>query len=290
MVLSNLVAVLTNAANLFLVAAGLNMVFGLLRVINVTHGSFYMYGAFVATTMIAMVASQGSWTLLLAIPASIVVGALALVIEVLIIRPLYGRDHLTQLLVTYGAFLVLDDVSLHLWGSQDRNVTFGGWLGSSIVLEGVKIPVVEFFMIGVTAVLAACLWYVTSRRSIGKTLQALAEDRELLSIAGVNVKRIYTIVFVLSAAVAGLAGSLVLTVQAVGPGLDVSILVEAFVVSVIGGLGSISGAAIGAILIAAVEQLSVGYAPSLQGYVIYALMLGVLVVRPVGLFGKATTT
>lgn len=284
--LPNLLAVLSQASTLFLIAAGLNLVFGLLRVINVTQGSFYMYGAFLATTLIGVGSTEGSINLLWIIPAALIVAVLGSAEEMTIVRPLYKRDHLTQLLTTYGAFLILDDLAIKFWGTQQRSVTFSGLLGSTITVGRSGIPVAELIIIAAALAIGITFWWIVGRTHLGQKLRALAQDRELLSLMGVNVRRMYTAVFAASAGVAALTGGLAILTQSIGQGLDTSILVDAFLVAVIGGLGSTTGAALGALLIASVQQLAVGLAPSLESYALYAAMLCVLVVRPTGLLGR----
>ncbi|MHB1595605.1 MAG: branched-chain amino acid ABC transporter permease [Streptosporangiaceae bacterium] len=279
-------AVLANAGLLFLVASGLNLVFGILRVINVTHGSFYMYGAFLATTLAAVVGGSSSSLIALVLPAAICIGVLAGCVEVTVVRPLYSRDHLMQLLATYGAFLVLDDLALHIWGPQDRTVNFTGWLAGSLTVSGHQLPVSEIFTFGAAVVVAAGLWLVINHTLTGRTMRAMAEDRELVALMGVPVRRLYSLAFMASGALAGLAGGLVIAEGTIGPGIDVTILVETFVVAVIGGLGSIVGSGLGALLIATLQQLTVSFAPAAESYVLYGLMLLVLVIKPTGLLGK----
>lgn len=284
-VIADTIAVLVSSAILFLVAAGLNITFGVLGVINVAHGSFYMYGAFLVTSLIMTYTQSGGWSILLAIPAAVAIGLLAAVVEVVLIRPLYRRDHLAQLLVTYGLFLVLDDLALHVWGSNERSANFSGWLKTDVVIGGAVVPASDLLIIGLAAFIAIVAWWFLNHRPIGSKLRAIVEDRDLATLAGINVRKLYTLVFVTGAVVAAFTGALAVTVQSIGPGLDESILVQAFVVAVIGGLGSFAGAAVGSLIIAAFQQIVINLAPSMEGYVIYALLLAVLVIRPTGLFG-----
>jgi branched-subunit amino acid ABC-type transport system permease component len=277
---------LTDAGLLFVAAAGLTLVFGALRIINLAHGSFYAYGAFAMTTLVGAAAGGGRfWLGLLVVPVA--VAALGAVVELTVLRRVYPRDHLAQLVVTYALFLILADVTLRLWGSQARSVPVPSALAGSITLGSGQFPVYDLFVIGIAVAMGLGLWALLQRTRLGWRIRAAVEDAELLVSAGSNVPLLFTTVFTIGALLAGLAGVLAAPLESVSPGLDASIIISAFIVSVIGGLGSVAGAAVGAIVIALFNTVGVLWAPSWEPAFIYLAMIAVLALRPWGLLGSA---
>jgi branched-chain amino acid transport system permease protein len=277
---------LTDAGSLFVAAAGLTLVFGALRVINIAHGSFYAFGAFGVTTLVGGASGGGLfWLALLVVPLA--VAALGAATEVTVLRRVYPRDHLAQLVVTYALFLIFADVALRLWGSQARSVSVPSVLAGSVRLGGGQFPVYDLFVISAAVAVGLGLWALLQRTPLGWRIRAAVEDKELLASAGGNVPLLFTTVFTLGALLAGLAGVLAAPLQSVSPGLDASILISAFIVSVIGGLGSVAGAAIGAVVIALFNTAGVLWAPSWEPAFIYLAMIAVLALRPWGLVGTA---
>jgi len=277
---------LTDASSLFVAAAGLTLVFGALRIINIAHGSFYAFGAFGVTTLVGATAGGGRfWLALLVVPLA--VAALGSAVEVTVLRRVYPRDHLAQLVVTYALFLIFGDVALRLWGSQERSVPVPPGLSGSVTLSGGEFPVYDLFVIGAAVAVGLGLWALLQRTPFGWRIRAAVEDPELLASAGSNVPLLFTAVFTLGALLAGLAGALAAPLESVSPGLDASIIIAAFIVSVIGGLGSVAGAAIGAVIIALFNTAGVLWAPSWEPAFIYLAMIMVLALRPWGLLGTA---
>jgi branched-chain amino acid transport system permease protein len=277
---------LTDASSLFVAAAGLTLVFGALRIINIAHGSFYAFGAFGVTTLAG--AAAGGWRFWLALVAvPLAVAALGGVTEVTVLRRVYSKDHLAQLVVTYALFLVFGDIALRVWGSAARSVPVPSILGGSVTIGAGEFPVYDLFAIGVAIVVGLGLWALLQQTSLGWRIRAAVEDRELLASAGTNVPLLFTTVFVIGTLLAGLAGALAAPLESVSPGLDSSIIISAFIVSVIGGLGSIAGAAIGAVIIALFNTAGVLWAPSWEPAFIYLAMIAVLALRPWGLLGTA---
>jgi branched-subunit amino acid ABC-type transport system permease component len=275
---------LTDASSLFIAAAGLTLVFGALRIINIAHGSFYAFGAFGVST----VAGSGPgrfWLALVVVPLA--VAALGAGVEVTVLRRVYARDHLAQLVVTYALFLIFADVALRLWGSQARSVPVPSGLGGSVTVSGGQFPVYDLFVTGAAVAIGLGLWVLLQRTPLGWRIRAAVEDPELLASAGSNVPLLFTTVFSLGALLAALAGGLAAPLESVSPGLDASILISAFIVSVIGGLGSVAGAAIGAVVIALFNTAGVLWAPSWEPAFIYLAMIAVLALRPWGLLGTA---
>lgn len=277
---------LSDASSLFIAAAGLTLVFGALRIINIAHGSFYAFGAFGVASLVGSAAGGGRfWLALVAVPLA--VAALGAGVEVTVLRRVYPRDHLAQLVATYALFLIFADLALRLWGSQPRSVPVPAGLGGSVTLSGGQFPVYDLFVIGAAVAVGLGLWALLQRTPLGWRIRAAVEDPELLASAGTNVPLLFTAVFSLGALLAALAGGLAAPLESVAPGLDQSILISAFIVSVIGGLGSVAGAAIGAVIIALFNTAGVLWAPSWEPAFIYLAMIAVLALRPWGLLGTA---
>lgn len=276
---------LSRAGLLFIVAAGLSLVFGALRVINLAHGSLYMIGAFVTSSVVLGVGGDvGVWPALLA--AAAIAGATGLVIEVGVLRRLYGREPLLQLLATFAVLLIVSDLVKMIWGAENRTVARPAGLEGSVELfGGARFPVYNLFIIGFALAIGIGLWLLMNRTGLGRDIRAAIVDPQMLSGVGVSVPRLFTTVFVLGAALAGMGGAVVAPASAVGPGMDIDILIEAFAVTIIGGLGSIPGALIGATIVGLTQSFGIFYAPDYALAFIFLVMVLVLAVRPSGLFG-----
>ena len=277
---------LADAAYLFIVAAGLSLVFGALRVINMAHGSIYMIAAFV-TVVIAnsLGANIGFWGGL--VVAVAITGAVGAVIEILVLKRIYGQEHLVQLLATYAISLVIAGAVRIIFGANYRTVASP--IPGHIVVGGYSYASYSLFMIGAAVVIAAGVWALMYRTGLGRNIRAAVSDPELLSVTGVNVTRLYTTVFMIGAGLAGLGGAIVAPSTAVSASMDTDVLVLAFAISVIGGLGSIIGSAVGALMVGMV--LSFGLVNPITNKFatafVFIIMAAVLTVRPWGLFGKA---
>ena len=282
-VVTDLVGVLTTASSLFIVATGLTLVFGALRLINIAHGSFYMYGAFLATTLVDRFPHGGFWIALVVAP--LVVAAMGVAVEVLILRRLYRREHLTQLLATFALLLVFADIALRLWGKGVRGIEPPSIAQGAFHFAGAAVPRYNMVIVAVAVLVGLGLWLLLARTRLGWRIRAVVDDPEVLSSSGTNVPLILTGVFALGALLAGLSGVIIAPQQAVAPGMDAQIIVAAFIVAVIGGLGSITGAAVGSLVIGVVQTLGAVWTPSWASTFIYVLMILVLAVRPWGLFG-----
>ena len=284
---------------LFLMAAGLTLVFGVMGLINLAHGSLYMVGAFACA---AVAAATGSFWLGLA--ASLAAAAAAgVLVELLVIRRLYARDHLDQVLATFALILIFSEGTRWLFGSFPLYLSVPPVLAGAVTLPGgVVYPLYRLAMIAAGAAVAAGLFWLIGRARLGIRIRAGEADREMIAALGVDIGRLYTAVFALGAALAGLAGALVGTIQSVQVGMGEPVLILAFVVIVIGGIGSIKGALVGALLVGMTDTLGKFLLPAAFGQVmeasratavgsalasmlIYVLMAGVLVARPQGLFG-----
>ena len=279
---------LSLAAVLFIVAAGLSLVFGALRVINMAHGSLFMVAAFVAWFIVVKVAGTtfGFWGALLVAPA--VTALLGGVIEIVVLKPIYGQEHLLQLLGTYALTLVFAGAVRLIFGSDVRSLQAPDILNTAVRINGHSFAVYNLFLMGMAVLIAAALYILLNRTSLGRNIRAAISDPELLAASGVNVTRLFTTVFMIGTALAGLGGVLVAPSQSVDPGMDANTLINAFAISVIGGLGSLMGSLVGAVIVGLV--LSYGFAvpqtaPWATAFV-FAAMAIVLTIRPWGLFGR----
>jgi branched-subunit amino acid ABC-type transport system permease component len=275
----------TEASSLFIAAAGLTLVFGAMRIINIAHGSFFSYGAFLVTTIVGASAGGLFWLALAA--AGLAVAAIGAAVEVTVLRRVYRRDHLVQLVVTYALFLILADVALHLWGTQPRSVRAPSMLSGSVAIGSGSFPAYDLFAICAAIVTGLAMWALLQRTALGWRIRAAVEDPELLAASGTNVPLLYTTVFSIGGLLAGLAGAIGSPLQSISPGLDASVIVSAFIVAVIGGLGSVAGAAIGAVIISVFDTAGVLWAPGWEPAFIYLAMIAVLALRPSGLLGTA---
>jgi branched-chain amino acid transport system permease protein len=283
---------------LFLMSAGLTLVFGIMQVINLAHGSFYMIGAYVCATVAA---STGSFLLglLVALPASALCGML---VEVVVLRRLYNREHLDQVLATFGLIMFFNELTRIIWGRQPLYLDVPPWLSGSIeLLPGLIYPIYRLAVIAVGLFVAFALWVMFSKTRLGMRIRAGASNRDMVGALGVNIKLLYTLVFGLGSLLAGLAGVMAGPILAVESGMGESILILTFVVIVIGGIGSIRGAVAGALLVGLVDTLGRAFLPtlfrlvydsatadaaaaSLASMSIYILMAAILVWKPRGLF------
>lgn len=281
---------LTAAMFLFLIAAGLSLIFGVLGVLNFAHGSFYMLGAYLAFQFVQWFGRDPAsfWWAVVAAAAGIAV--LGGFVERFLLRYLYGKDALYQLLFTYALVLVLSDAAKLLWGTQQLSVSRPAALAGSFSLFGAVFPYYSLFIVLLGPVIALAFWLVLTRTQAGRLIRAGALDREMLGALGVNVSGLYTGVFVLGSFLAGLSGALTTPVRAIVPGMDVEIIVEAFIVVVIGGLGSFWGTFLGALIYGQVLSFGILMFPRFSIFSVFALMAVVLILRPWGLLGRPTTT
>lgn len=266
---------------LFLVASGLTLIFGIMGIINLAHGSFYMLGAYLAYWLAA---STGSLTLsvLLSLPIAAAVGY---VIEALLVRTLYRRDHLDQVLLTYGLILIFNEAQRMLWGNDVHSVTIPPVLAWSLKLsDTLSYPVYRLFLSAVCGLLAIAMYFVITRTRFGMWVRAGAANRDMVAALGINVKLLFGVVFAVGAALAGLAGALSSPVSSVYPGMGDSVLIICFVVVVIGGVGSIKGAFLGALLIGLADTFGKVFMPNFASFVVYGVMAAVLLWKPRGLF------
>jgi len=287
---------------LFLLAAGLTLIFGIMDFVNLAHGSLYMIGAYFAATF-------ADWTdsfvlgAILALVATLIVG---MALEVVAIRRLYGRDHLDHVLATFGLLLFFNELVRLIWGPAGLTLSLPSEMLNAVqVLPGLYYPIYRLVIIGVTLAVGAVLYVLVMRSRLGMLIRAGASNREMVSALGINIKLLYTLVFGLGAALAGFAGLMQAPILTVQIGMGENILIAAFVVVTIGGIGSIRGAFVAAMLVGIVDTIGRAFVPdllhvylseaaasslgrALSSMSIYLLMALVLIVRPAGLFPAAT--
>ena len=285
---------LSYASYLFVVSVGLTVIFGVMKVLNVTHGAFYAFGAYSAAYLVGVYANVdglpefGVFAMLLL--ASIGVGiVLGLAIERCLLQFLYHRDEVIVVLATFAAFLMLEDVLLLIWGVDPYYATEPQDLLDTTEISGMLFFNYTFFLIGISVALAIGLWFGLRRTKWGKLLLAVIYDRELSMTMGINVTAVFMVTFVLGASLGGLGGALVAPTISVSPGIGVEVIILAFAVVVIGGMGSIPGALIGATIVGIARAFAVFKFPQVELFVIYAIMAAVLAFRPEGLFVPVKT-
>jgi branched-chain amino acid transport system permease protein len=276
---------LTTAMFMFLIASGLSLVFGVMRVLNFAHGSFYMIGAYLAWQGVHWLTPLAGSFWLAALMSAVGVAVLGGLIERLLLHRLYGREELYQLLLTYALVLILADSAKLIWGTDQLSVATPKLLVGSLRISGANLPLYNLFIIMLGPLIAVSGWLVLHRTGPGRMIRAAALDREMLQALGADVGALYTMMFVASAFLAGLAGALVSPIQSVVPGMDVEIIVQAFIVVVIGGLGSFWGTFWGSLIYGEVLAFGILIFPGFSLFSVFALMAVILIVRPWGLLG-----
>jgi len=271
---------------LFLISSGLSLIFGVTRVLNFAHGVLYMLGAYLALTAVRSLPESPAQFIFALFLAPVGVGTLGAVFEVLILRRIYRSAHAFQLLVTFALVLILGEFVKIPWGRQNHEVPVPGFLQGNITTGGLTFPIYRLVIIGIGMVIALSLWVLLYRTRWGMAVRAATFDRDMVDVVGVNVKALHTMVFTLGAGLAGLAGALAAPVVAVGPGLHATALIDTFIVVVIGGLGSVGGALVGALLVCEVNAFGLLAFPAAALAVTFLLMAFVLIVRPWGLMGS----
>lgn len=270
---------------LFLVASGLTLIFGVMGVINLAHGAFYMAGAYLAWWLFG-ITDNFAWAVLGALPLALLLG---IVVEKFCIAFLYKRDHLDQVLMTYGLILVFNEAQRVLWGSDVQGIAVPELLSGSIPLTDTQsYPVYRLFISAVCLGLALALYGLIQKTRLGMTIRAAASNREMAQAMGVNADTLFTLVFGLGAMLAAFSAMIAAPVQAVYPGMGDNVLIVSFVVVVVGGIGSVRGAFWGAMLIGIADTFGRALLPDFAAISIYAVMAMVLVWRPQGLFGRAS--
>lgn len=280
---SQLLVGLSRSMVLFIVASGLTLVFGVLRVINFAHGSFYMLGAFLTFTVTAAVgaSSGGFWCAVLFAPLGVAV--ISLLIERGLLRFMYEREHLMQVLLTYALVLILGDIVKLVWGVQFKSVPVPSFLTGSFSLGTTSLPRYNFFLLLVGPPIAIGLWLLLYRTRIGRICRATAIDREMVDALGINSNWVFTAVFVLGSWMAGLGGSLMSPTVNVALGMDTHIVLTAFLIVVIGGLGNIWGALVSSLIFGVGESLGALFWPNFAIVIPFFIAAAVLLAKPSGL-------
>lgn len=273
---------------LFLIASGLTLIFGIMGIINLAHGSFYMIGAYMAFALQPVVAhTLGGGFITTLVVCILLTTLLGYLLEWVFFSYLYTRDHLQQVLMTYGLILVFEELRSILVGNDVHSVKPPSWLDGSIALGQVMTyPVYRLFISAVCIVVAIALYLVLTRTRLGMKIRAGASNREMISSLGVNIKRLYRAVFAIGVALAALAGAIAAPVTSVYPGMGNAILIVSFVIVVIGGIGSIRGAFLAAMLVGFVETFGQVFFPQIAGMLVYLLMALILLFKPQGLFNQ----
>lgn len=276
---------LANAAALFFVASGLSIIFGVTRIVNFAHGSFYMLGAFVAYSAMAVLpGAAGFWASILI--AGLAVGLIGVIVEICVLRPVYKAPELFQLVATFGVILIIQDLALLTWGAEDLIGPRAPGLDSVVRILGEPVPEYDLAIIALTPFVLLALWYLFNRTRWGILVRAATEDREMVGALGVNQSWLFTGVFFLGSLLAGIGGAIQLPRGGADLLMDFNILAAVFVVVVIGGMGSIPGALIAALLISILNVYGVWLLPQSTLVLMFAVMAIVLIVRPWGLLGR----
>ena len=276
---------------LFIVSAGLTIIFGVMKILNVAHGSFYAWGAYTAAFFIGKFSDMGlpdAMGFLIIIAAAVIVGViLGFIIEQGILKYMYHRDEVLIVLATFGLFLVLEDIILIAFGTDPYFAYQPMALLDAVEMGGIVRDVYGLTLIGVAALVAVGCWWLLNKTKWGTLLKAVIFDREVGIAMGINVPLVYTLTFIGGAILGGLGGAYIAPTISVAPGLGTEVIVLSFAVVVVGGMGSIAGAAIGSLIIGILRAIAVHELPQVELFVVFAVMAVVLVFRPEGLFAPA---
>ena len=280
---------LAGASSLFLVSAGLTVIFGVTRVVNFAHGSLYMLGAYLGWTILAQFPRTPAFFVLGLALAALAVAAIGLLLEMSLLRRIYRAPELLQLLATFGVVLMTQDVVLRIWGPDDHSIPRPPWLRGFVTVLGQRFPIYDLALIAAGPLVLGALWLLFRRTRWGTLVRAATEDRDMVGALGVDERVLFTSVFALSAGLAGLGGALALPDQSANLQMDLAVITDAFVVVVVGGLGSLPGAFLASVLIALLQAFGVLLLPRFTQILVFVAMAAVLIVRPNGLLGRART-
>jgi len=277
---------IARGALLFLVASGLSLTFGVLRVLNFAHGSIYMLGAFVTYSIWKYLLIPVVGFYIATILAALVMAGLGILMEFFLLRRLYARGWPEQLLATYAVVLIITDLVKWGWGGEFLSIPRPKPFAGAIALFGFPFPSYNFFVIIIGVALAVFLWWLVYKTRLGDIIRAAAHDREMVSALGIPIPWLFTWIFVLGAMIAGLSGGVAGPYGAIALGMDIEIIVECFAVVVIGGMGSLPGTLLGALIVGQVYSFGIMYKPELALAFIFMVMAVVLIIRPWGIFGR----
>jgi branched-chain amino acid transport system permease protein len=267
---------------LFLISVGLTLIFGILGVINFAHGAFYMLGAYVGYSM--MVIFHNFWLALILAP--LIVGAVGVLLEITTLRYIYARDPIYQFLLTFGFALILEEVVKIFWGWDSLNVDLSGWLATTVEVVGVRYPVYRLFLSLLGIGIALVLWLFLHRTKLGLVVRAVAQNSEMASAVGIDIQVVRSLVFGVSSALAAIGGVVAAPILSAFLGMGVTVIVDAFVVVVVGGLGSVVGSIVGSLVVGSARTWGSYILPEVAMAIIYATMGCILIFRPHGLFGE----
>jgi len=289
--LAQLLNALLYAAVLFLIAGGLSLIFGVMRIVNLAHGSLYALGAYVMAWGLGRLAGESGsepvYLIALLPVAAVAVGATGAVVEPILLRPLYARAEEYQLLLTFGLLLILEDAMRYVWGPTPLTASPLWAAFGTLHLMGATYPRYNVVVILLGVLTAVLLWVFVFKTRFGVMLRATSQNRRMAAALGINVGGVYVQAFALGCLMAGLAGAVIVPIQGAVLGMGVDALVLAFVVVVIGGLGSLDGALVGALIVGVVRTVAIQYFPELELAVLYLIAAVVLITRPAGLLGRA---
>jgi branched-chain amino acid transport system permease protein len=280
---------LASASSLFLVAAGLTVIFGVTRVVNFAHGSLYMLGAYIGWTILSAMPRDAPWFALGVVLAGTATALIGVLIETTLLRRIYKAPELLQLLATFGVVLIVQDMTLKLWGPNDLTLSRPPWMRSFVVILGERIPFYDLLMIGIGPLVLLALWLLFTRTRWGTLVRAATQDREMVAALGVDQRLLFTTVFALGAGLAGIGGALALPDGSANGQMDLSAITDAFVVVVVGGLGSLPGAYLASLLIALLQAFGIVLLPKITLVLVFIVMAVVLILRPNGLLGRPLT-
>lgn len=276
---------LRQAAFLFLISSGLTLIFGVLNILNFAHGALYMLGAyFIYALTLHLTGPAGFVIALLAAPLG--VALVAVVIEMGLLRRIYVQEEIYQLLLTYSLVLIIDDLAKIIFGPEYKSIPKPDAISGAVTIFGGTVPVYTLLVLVLAPAMALVLWYLLYKTRTGKIVRATSSDREMADALGINMSALFTLVFAFGAMLAGFGGALAGPARTVFPGVGTEVIIESFVVVVIGGLGNLWGALIGSILIGTLETVGIIVFPEFEMSLIYLLMVAILVIRPWGLFGR----
>lgn len=286
-VLSTIISGIAFGVPLFLVASGLTLIYGVIGVLNFAHGSMFVVGALIASNVIGPAAPSLLVYVAAVIAGALVVGVLGVVLERTVVRRLYRGDHITMLLATFALMLAIEGGAEMIWGNSPRSTAAPAELGGSISLLGATISVYDLMLVVVGAIIAAGLFLLISKSRFGRAVRAVAQDPTMGEAIGINTRQVMLLVFGLGSALAGLAGAMIAPNVSVSPSLGHAFILQSFAIVIIGGLGSITGSLVAAMLVGIAEAAVVTYFPALTGFTFYILVAVILLVRPRGLLGSA---
>ncbi|MCD4715849.1 MAG: branched-chain amino acid ABC transporter permease [Desulfobacterales bacterium] len=278
---------LSRAMILFLMASGMTIIFGVMRVINFAHGAFYMIGAYMAFTLSSVLTGPlGFWGALLIAPT--IVCAIGGLVEVVLLRRIYEKEHLLQILLTYALIFVINDGIKLSWGGEMKIVTLPEVLTGYVTFSGHPFPIYYFFIITVGVLVAVLLWLLLSKTRFGKLLRASAEHKDMVGLLGYNVGGLFTLVFIMATWLAGLSGAVIAPTVRLSLGMGMDVIIECFIVVIVGGLGNIWGALLAALIAGQIYAFGILILPNFAMAFLFILAALIIIFRPYGLLGRAT--